>query len=220
MFFCGGSLWGLRDFSSGLVLPITPPSWHSIFTWPQLNICLNAFVFPFRCSGLWSDRWLKERCSGRLLRPGSSGQSGHGTTARSTSAPRSRGLLHVRYRIPLAAVLPSSKRWGSYSKDTVSKQQNWYSKPGLLTTKPFCCEVESPQQIQNLQLNNFERRMEFHHFESSYICIFLSMTRDTELTCKSSSGLQSIQSHTNSWRVRESGNLYLVLQVNQIRSLP
>lgn len=26
---------------------ITPPSWHSIFTWLQLNMCFNVFVFPF-----------------------------------------------------------------------------------------------------------------------------------------------------------------------------
>lgn len=61
--------------------------------------------------------------------------------------------------------------------------------------------------------------MEFHQSESSYICILLSMARDTELTCKSSSGLQSTQSHINSLRAREAGNLYLVLQVNKI-SLP
>lgn len=182
-----------------------------------------CFSFPwYRCSRLWSNRCLKQRCSGTHLSPGSSGESGHETTARSTSATWSRGLLHTRNRIPLAAVLLSSKRWGSYSKDTVRKQQNWYSKPGLLTAKSFCsdcCEVESPQQIQNLQLNSSGRRMEFHQSESSYICILLSMARDTELTCKSSSGLQSTQSHINSLRAREAGNLYLVLQVNKI-SLP
>ena len=89
-------------------------------------------------------------------------------------------------------------------------------KPGMLTVKTVsydCCKVESPPQIENLQLNNYERRTEFHQSESTYVCIFLSMTRDTELTCKSSSGLQSIQSSISSWKVRGWGNLYLVLQV-------
>lgn len=107
-------------------------SYHSSFLAFYIHMTatkymLECFCFSFPwywCSRLWSNRWLKERCSGRHLRPGSSGQSGqsgHETTARSTSATRSQGLLHIRYRIPLAVVLLFSKRWGSYSKDTVSK---------------------------------------------------------------------------------------------------
>lgn len=164
-------------------------------------MCLNVlFSFPwYRCSRLWSNRWLGIDAVGHiwvLARLGSLGMR-HSKEHFSHLIP---GTTHTGNRIPLAAVLLSSKELRvAIPKDTVRKQQNWYSKPGLLTTKSFCsdcCEVESPQQIQSHTIKQLWKEdgissvwKQLHLYSPKH------GKRDTELTCKVLLGAKHTKPH-------------------------